>query len=211
MKIFGYILAAAVMLICGSIYGSWKTAWGKKALAYKALATLMTVIIAVIGAVTVQNRYMWLIVAGLILCMAADVCLEIWFVAGVIVFGAAHLCFIAAILPQITVHWYTWLLILALYGCFFVSFRTYLPHLGKLLVPAVIYPLLLCAMAAFFVTGAIENPGVTAYTSMAGGICFVISDYILAKRTLEAKQERWYGAAVLILYYMAVYLIAFWG
>ena len=46
----------------------------------------------------------------------------------------------------------------------------------------------------------------------AGGICFAVSDILLGRNRLGKRRSRVRGAAVLILYYLAVYLFAlrFW-
>ena len=84
------------MILFGIAYGCLRERAGRRALALKALATSMAVTAGLYGAVQSQDTAGWLIVAGLVLCMIADVVLEIRMVGGIGIFGAGHLCFIAA-------------------------------------------------------------------------------------------------------------------
>lgn len=206
--IIGYSAAAFVMAVSGTIYGSWKGKKGNRELVFKALATSMAVILALEAAWGTGSLHRWLIAAGLVLCMAADVLLELRFLSGVVTFGCAHVCLLAALILTSGIRLYTVLLALGMYFVFLAAFAKCLPSLGGLKVPAVIYPALLCGMAALAVTYGIQNRSFHAVTLAAGGICFVVSDFILARRFLMEKKERWYGIAVLIFYYSAVYLIA---
>lgn len=206
--IIGYCAAALCMAVSGAIYGRWKGKKGNKELVFKALATSMAVILALEAAWNTDSPHRWLITAGLVLCMAADVLLELKFLCGVVAFGCAHICFLWALLRSSEIRLYTVAMTAAMYLIFLAAFAKCLPQLGALKVPAVIYPALLCGMAALAVTYGIQNQSFHAVTMAAGGICFVVSDFILARRYLMEKKERWYGIAVLVFYYSAVYLIA---
>lgn len=199
--------AALVMMAAGSIYGTKKKAWGRRALFFKVLATMSGVLLSLQSALLTPELWRWLLTAGLLFCVAADVLLEIQLLAGVSFFGAAHLCFLGASfclggwkLPAAG-------MALILYGIFFLSFRRYLPKLGNLLVPGLIYPALLCLMAGTAVLASCGEAGQAPATFGAGGLLFVASDYLLAERVL-GKSRKGQNMAVLILYYGAVYLIA---
>ena len=88
--------AALVMMAAGSIYGTKKKAWGRRALFFKVLATMSGVLLSLQSALLTPELWRWLLTAGLLLCVAADVLLEIQLLAGVSFFGAAHLCFLGA-------------------------------------------------------------------------------------------------------------------
>lgn len=206
--IIGYGAAALCMAVFGTIYGSLKGKKGKKELVFKALATSMSVILALEAAWGADSLHRWMIAAGLVFCMAADVLLELKFLCGVVTFGFAHICLLLALIQVSEVRWYTILLTAGMYLVFLAAFAKCLPSLGGLKLPAVVYPALLCGMAALAVTYGIQNQSFHAFTLAAGGICFVVSDFILARRYLMEKKERWYGIAVLLFYYSAVYLIA---
>lgn len=206
--IIGYVAAAGCMAVFGTIYGRFKGKKENKELIFKALATSMSVILALESALSTGGSHKWWVVLGLVLCMAADVLLELKFLCGVVTFGCAHICLAAALVQAVEIRSYTIFLTAGMYLVFLAAFAKCLPSLGGLKIPAVVYPVLLCGMAALAVTYAIQNQSFHAVTFAAGGISFVVSDFILARRYLMEKKERWYGIAVLIFYYSAVYLIA---
>lgn len=80
-----------VMILFGIAYACLRERDRSRALACKALATSMAVTAGLYGAVQSQDTAGWLIVAGLALCMIADVVLEIRMVGGIGIFGTEHL------------------------------------------------------------------------------------------------------------------------
>ena len=90
--------------------------------------------------------------------------------------------------------------------------RKYIPHLKKLLVPAVLYILILSVMcSAAVVSGTVrilETGNAAGLIPIAGGVFFLVSDILLGINRLGRKRSKVRGAAVLILYYLSVYLLA---
>ena len=79
------ILTILGMVFFGSIYGGLKGKIGNGVLVFKALATLMPVLAAFAGVRANNSMSGWLMVGGAVLCMVADVLLELVLLAGVAV------------------------------------------------------------------------------------------------------------------------------
>lgn len=229
------IAAAAVMAALGAYYFLRKKTDRKRALLCKALATAVPGVLLTgflllgqsdspqgISAVSFGWTAGWTLAA--ILCyMAADVLLECKFVAGAVCFSAGHICMSASFLVEgIPGADRSWVWVLCTAGlaavfvvCACVVFRRYFSHLRKkkLFVPAVLYIVILSVMAALAVTagicsGSMEQFSMEGLIPAAGGVSFVISDILLGLNRLGKKRSVPRGAAVLILYYLSVYLFA---
>ena len=101
------IIAAVLMLAFGIIYGALRERIGCRSLVFKALATFMAVFLGMYGAIRFGGMTGTLVSFGLVLCMAADVALELDFVKGILLFGLAHICFITAFNRLARPEWYT--------------------------------------------------------------------------------------------------------
>lgn len=206
------LIVEFVLMICfGVRYYRTKRTAGKKALVWKALATFMAVLAAVAFAMKHNDILSWVMVAGTVMCMAADVLLELWLLAGVGCFGMAHICFIAAFYMEGYYKSYTPVIFMILLGIMLIIFLRFFKVLKWLSIPGTIYSVLLCSMTAMAVTGAMSQGSVGSLLGGAGGLCFFISDVVLGYSTLAKKKEKGYGALVLILYFPAVYLLAVSG
>lgn len=98
----GFCLSVLVMMgASGALYHLTSTRdWYGKGVRYllKGGTTLMAAMLAVYGAAHSGISAHWWLAAGLIICAAADVLLEVWFKIGVLAFGLGHLCYIRAML-----------------------------------------------------------------------------------------------------------------
>lgn len=65
----------------------------------------------------------------------------------------------------------------------------------------------LSSMVSMAVSAAVIVPGRSRYFLAAGACAFLISDSLIAVRTIEKKQSLLMGAVLLILYYGAVYMM----
>lgn len=200
------VITAVLMLVFAIIYGATRGRIGCRSLVFKALATFMAVYLGIHGAIRFGGMTGTFMSLGLVLCMAADVALELDFVKGILLFGTAHICFIASYNRLAHPEWYTFAGAALAYLVVFVLFKNEWKHLGKLKAAAVIYMAVLCYMAASAVTLWISYRTEVSFMAAAGAVCFVISDGIIAYRTTKGKDGPIYGAAILLLYYSAVYL-----
>lgn len=206
------LITGAVLMFCfGLQYYRTKNTTAKKALVWKALATFMAVAAAFGAVLKDAGTISHLILAGTIFCMAADVLLEIRFLAGVACFGMGHICFIAGFYKDGDYRNYTPVIFIILLAIMLALFSGFFGVLKGLLVPGIIYAVLLCAMAAIAVTAAISQRDVSGIVRGAGGMCFFISDAVLGWSTLKGIKDKGYGALVLILYFPAVYLLVLSG
>lgn len=141
-----------------------------------------------------------------VLCTIADALLEINFVPGMLVFGAAHLCLVIWLWNVTSPTWWSLVVWVLAYVVVAVLFRKELPTLGKQTVPFCLYPALLGASLAL----ALPLPfllGAHWWPAAIGALSFFISDMMVAKGQLsglDPKYHKW----VMILYWLALYLIA---
>lgn len=175
--------------------------------AAKCGATFMALTAAVIGAVFVQKSSEgWVLVLAVALCCVGDFLIERSLAQGIAGFAAAHAAFIAYMLliapPQL------WSLPLALvfYGLIALLFRRDLKNLGSMLMPLVLYPLVLSAMAALAVPLPFTlSPRYAVFA--VGALAFAVSDMFVAKDAISNVSLRQKNGA-LLLYYLAVYAMA---
>lgn len=141
-----------------------------------------------------------------VLCTGADALLEIRFVPGMLLFGAAHVCLIVWLWGLAPAGWFSLVAWLLAYGATALLFRREIPRLGKLLVPFLLYPALLGASLALGV--ALPFTAGNSYWPLAlGTACFYISDMMVAKSELSHLDESW-QKPIMLLYWAALFLIS---
>jgi uncharacterized membrane protein YhhN len=157
-------------------------------------------------------RYDWLIVGGLVLSAAGDVCLipvhRRWFLAGLVAFLMAHLCYLAAFGQRaslLTINPLAGVVIGAASTALFLYFR---PSLGPLRGPVAIYVIVitLMLMGAWALA---EGGGRWAWRVAAGATLFYLSDITVARDRFSADAGFANRALGLALYYAAQFLLAF--
>lgn len=153
-----------------------------------------------------ENPFAQVIFWFFLLCTAADALLEISFVPGMLVFGAAHVCLIFWLWGLSSPTWWSLALWVAVYILTAVLFRKELPTLGKLTVPFLLYPALLGGSLALaaplpFTAGARWCP------VALGCLLFYISDMLVAKNQLSRWPDKW-QKPIMALYWAALYLIS---
>lgn len=176
--------------------------------AAKCGATFTAVMTAVVGAV-LQDRGVqgWLLVLALALCCAADFAIERSFIAGVVGFALAHAAFIAYILLAAHPVWASLPLGAALFAAACILFARELRALGGKGAALLFYPAVLAAMTAL--AAALPFTAGPRYTIFAlGAAAFAVSDVFVAKDALAGATDRQRNGA-LLLYYLAVYAMAF--
>ena len=158
-----------------------------------------------------ENPFAQVIFWFFLLCTAADALLEISFVPGMLVFGAAHVCLIFWLWGLSSPTWWSLALWVAVYILTAVLFRKELPTLGKLTAPFLLYPALLGGSLALaaplpFTAGARWWP------VALGCLLFYVSDMLVAKNQLSRWPDKW-QKPIMALYWAALYLISMglWG
>lgn len=200
-------ITIGLMVLLGLLYGYFREKAEKRALIFKAAATAMAVCAGIYGALMTHRLAEWVIVLGLICCMAADVILEIQFIRGVYLFGAAHLLFILAFCQKVVPTKYTWLIFGGIYLCVFLIFRTKIETLGEFKSQAFGYLAILTGMVAMAVTMYLHLQSKMALLYTIGAFCFLVSDCIIVWSLVKERKKLIDGVLILMLYYAAVYLI----
>ena len=201
------IITAVLMMVLGSIYVAGRERNKRKVLAFKAAATLAADMLAVIAALQGKTVSVWFVAVGIFLYACADILLEIKFIWGILCFGVGHVWMIAGIGLQGISAGASVLIFVLLYGIAFFVFRPYFGRLKQLKMPGLIYAALLCMMSAAAWGAAITAGTMWSWARTVGSLCFVISDGIIGWTFIHRSRTRCSGAILMILYYLAVYLL----
>lgn len=174
------------------------------------LKPLTTLLIAGIALQAPAGDYRTLVIAGLVLSCAGDVCLMFegnrWFIGGLSSFLLAHVVFVAAYLTGIEAQTPpAWTAAFLIYGV--ALFGWLLPKTGALKLPVMVYGAVLMSMAIAASLRWVQLPGTASLLAMLGAAIFVLSDSALAVRKFNGPYR---GAQALILstYWLAIGLIA---
>ena len=201
------IITAVLMMVLGSIYVAGRERNKRKVLAFKAAATLAADMLAVIAALQEKTVSAWFVAVGIFLYACADILLEIKFIWGILCFGVGHVWMIAGIGLQGISAGASVLIFILLYGIAFFVLRPYFGRLKQLKMPGLIYAALLCMMSAAAWGAAITAGTMWSWARAVGSLCFVISDGIIGWTFIHRSRTRCSGAILMILYYLAVYLL----
>jgi len=131
--------------------------------------------LAVWVAANARGRAAWLVVAGLVLSLLADVLIEKWFLAGLAVFLVAHVAYVAAFLVRDSAPRLSLLLPFLAWGALML-WRLW-PGLGELRVPVVLYSAVICAMMW---RAAAASWAASEWITLLGAVLFAASDSLLA-------------------------------
>ncbi len=175
---------------------------------FKPLTMVFILLIAVQAGWPDLLRYKVAIMAGLVCSLAGDVFLMLpsdRFVAGLVSFLFAHLCYIAAFTSGAGFGFSWRFLPCAIYGILIFSFLA--PHLGEMKLPVLVYMVVILVMAwqaweRWSQTGRSE-----ALLAFLGAVLFVVSDSALAVNRFRGSYKM---ARLLTLstYFAAQWLIA---
>jgi uncharacterized membrane protein YhhN len=155
------------------------------------------------------SRFALFILAGLAASLAGDVFMMLRkkrFVEGLAAFLAAQLLYIAALLsvmpPRVSLGTALPLLVFALF-----MMRILIPRAGRMKAPVAVYLVAITVMAALAAERFIVVGGISALSTFAAALLFVVSDSILAVNRFAKTIP---SAQILILssYYAAQYLFA---
>jgi len=146
-----------------------------------------------------QQGYVTLIIAGLGWSMAGDILLMFdqnsFFIAGMIAFMAAHVCYIGAFR-----YYYKWkpyhLFILAFFAVYGIIFLIWMaPHLGNMLIPIALY-------SGFILTMGFFALAIPRYLAGVGAILFIVSDSLIVLNKFAPFDVKT-GIWVMSTYYLA--------
>ena len=200
-----YLVIAAFFAMAGIYlyYQQMKTCPGQKLLkriAVKCGATLMAVLVCLLGALENSIAANWVMLAGLVACMVADGVLCVHFVAGAACFALGHVLYIIAFSMMHLPSWGS----LVLFGCMMLCITQlcmrWKTRMGKRAPVFLAYGVLLCLMTAVSVA---QRP-----LFFAGGLLFAISDGLLAYM-LFANRSIKMDYVSLALYYMGQFLMGY--
>lgn len=177
----------------------------------KCTATLMCAAAAFAG-LFASGQSVWtsLLFWGIVACVLGDGLLEIHFVSGMAAFGTGHVLLTGwiyslmsaagGISPLVFIIW------AAAYVVTLIAFGKYLKGLGAKMIPFLLYPTLLMAMAAMALVLPLRM-GARALCTAFGGTLFAVSDMFVAKGFFDQLTPAWDRFA-LAIYYIAVYCLA---
>ena len=199
------IIVSAALTISAEYRGSRRTVY-----LFKPLTTFCLILLALVPKYPVAPFYRYMIVAGLVCSLAGDVFLMLpsdKFIAGLLSFLIAHLCYIAAFMfagERTAV--YAWAVApLLLYGG--LMLRWLWPALGRMRTPVIIYMLVILLMGLAALSRYVETKQSGSSLAACGALIFIASDSILA---VDKFRGRFRFAQLLILstYFTAQWLIA---
>ena len=198
------VLASALLNIRAEYKGPRRQVY-----VFKPLTVVLVILIALQTKHTTAMHYRQLIVAGLLFSLAGDVFLMLpreRFVAGLVCFLFAHLCYIAAFTTDGARVFSVWgAVILVLYGA--LMLRVLWPHLGKLKAPVSVYVAAILLMAWQALNRWMATGDAGSALALAGALLFVASDSALAWNRFRGEFKS-AQAVVLITYFAAQWLIA---
>lgn len=167
-----------------------------RALVFKGAATLCCAGLAILGAIQSPDAAHWMLAAGLLVCMLADVLLGIRFLVGMGCFALGHVFYCTAYVLFASPR----LISLIVFGILSLLLLLVFPWAkkhsgGRNILPFFAYGLVLCLMLALAV---LQKP-----LLLTGAILFVISDLMLGIRMAKGIPGRIYDYLCLGCYYLA--------
>ena len=207
------ILVLAVVLLCGLLFAEKKENI-KGILFTKPFLSALFIATALLQPHS-SDPYFYLILAGLVLCFAGDICLIFFFnrkvfTAGLAFFLTGHILYILAffITAGFTIGAWVSLATISVFSVF--VFTRLRPHLGSMMGPVIAYITIISIM----VVGAASLAARQDFSLqarvlvMAGSLLFYASDLFVAKHRFVEKNivNRYAG---LPMYYAAQFILAF--
>lgn len=169
----------------------------------KAACTAVGVALSLWAVLSKTDAFSVLVFCALLVCMAADVILELHFVSGMLVFLCGHLLLIAALLLLAQPQWTSLPLWALFYSGTVLFFRKYIPQLGKLLLPFMVYPVILLGMLSLALPLPFVLHSAGSWLLAAGALLFSCSDLLLAHNIITKKHNHlvmyWYETAIFFL------------
>jgi uncharacterized membrane protein YhhN len=175
---------------------------------FKPLTTALVIIVAVLSGYGQRSGYWYLIVAGLLLCLAGDVFLMLpddWFVHGLLSFLGAHIVFAVAFL-SVTRAVTPWLVVSVLVVASALYAALY-RGLAKMKIPVLVYVIAISVMAWRAWEGWLDRPAAGSLMAAGSTILFMISDSTLAFDRFRGH-FRSAQAVILSTYFASIVLLS---
>lgn len=194
------VALAAAGAAAGALYfWAFNARRARLALALKPLPVLCLAVWVAAGA---RSADAWLVAAGLVVSMVADVVIESSFLGGLATFLLAHVAYVAAFVSRTSEPRLLLLLPFAGWGVA-VLWRLW-PGLGAMRVPVVVYAVVICTMM-WRAAATVGLPG--GWTALAGAVLFAASDTLIAFDRFHRPLA--HGRyAIMALYWAGQFLIA---
>ncbi len=209
--LYGIVSALVILLVLMPLYFMGKYRWGKVyELVFKGASTLICVGLALgfnIGT-GFSDTFAVLMLIGLVLCLLGDIWLELIFPVGGGLFFLGHTMYIAGILTQAQVTWWSLLfgaVALVPITLVYLRYRKQMPDGLDKLTP--IYGAVLVALLALALPLPITLGTQRAWLLAAGAVLFVASDLTLCRNLLEKRGVKSQYPSI-GMYYMAQLLLA---
>lgn len=207
------IFVVAAFLLAGLLFFEKKEST-KGLVIVKPLLSMLFIAAALLQT-HLNMAYFYMVLAGLVLCLAGDVCLIFFFnkkvfTAGLGSFLAGHVMYTAAFLTCGTPGA---VLLAAAVACLAISICVFFwlkPNLGAMLGPVIAYIVIISAMTVG-AAALMSNPALDATGRIlvfAGALLFYVSDIFVARHRF-VKKEFTNRVIGLPMYYCAQFMIAF--
>ena len=207
------ILASAVVLLCGLLLAEKKENL-KGILLTKPLLSALFIATALLQPHS-ADPYFYLILAGLVLCFAGDICLIFFFnrkvfTAGLAFFLTGHILYVLAFFITAGFTTGAWISLAVMSVISFFVFTRLRPHLGSMVGPVIAYITIISVMVVGAASLAVRQDFSlqARVLVMAGSLLFYVSDLFVARHRFVKKGifNRYAG---LPMYYAAQFMLAF--
>ncbi|MFQ5569808.1 MAG: lysoplasmalogenase [Rhodothermales bacterium] len=176
---------------------------------FKPLTTTLIIVLALLAPEPVSPLYHIAIVVGLVFSLGGDVFLMLpsdRFVAGLVSFLGAHVCYLVAFTSEAGFVFSIWsLLPFLLFGV--LLFRVLWPHVGTLRLPVLVYGVVILLMGWQAFEYWHQTGTTDSLLAFLGAVLFVLSDAVLAINRF-VKPLKAARVVIMSTYYTAQWLIA---
>ncbi len=206
------IVILALFLLCGLLYFERRENQTGRLLTKTPLSALF--IIAALAQPHLLASFFYLMLIGLIFCMAGDICLvfpqKAMFLTGLVAFLVGHIWYTVAFFHTAAIHqlaWIGFLVVLVAGGWIYFWLK---PHLGSMKRPVLAYIIIISLMVvgAWTLVGDDGLPLSGRLMVFSGAVLFYFSDLFVARQRFIQKvyRNRLIG---LPIYYVGQFLLAF--
>jgi uncharacterized membrane protein YhhN len=168
-------------------------------LAFKGLTTFFAAVLAFYAYMQNGQDYALVMVAGIVLCAAADVLLELHFLTGMACFAVGHLFYIASFWMRSKPGTISLLLFAVLFVLCTLTALWARKKASIDVLPFYLYSLIISMMVA-------SSVGQTPLAFL-GAVFFILSDAIIGRRMVFPEKNPW-DRSCIALYYSAQFILA---